>query len=307
MTVAYPISASPIPTLRSLPVLVAADSAPAERRALQALEDAGLRGGGAVPIAEAAARLADQARLGLLWIELEEFGDAAERLLRQVDEDVQGSRYSAVVAAPAELIDPVSALVTAPEIEVVIGRSELQRAAALAVVASHGPATGVRDSASDESGARLRQLSEEVSRIAATLARLSGEGGTAPVALTGTEAPPTGDLPSVPAESVRTIIRARRNRGKYLPADLFADPAWDMLLDLLQAELVQHRVPVSSLCIAAAVPATTALRWIKTMTDRGLLVRRPDPHDGRRVFMEMSRATSHAVRRFFKEVGPALV
>jgi hypothetical protein len=165
---------------------------------------------------------------------------------------------------------------------------------------------GVRDSASDESAARLRQLSEEVSRIASTLARLSGNeaAGSGPSA---TLQAPAGELPAVPAESVRAIIRARRARGNYLPADLFADPAWDMLLDLLQAELVQHRVPVSSLCIAAAVPATTALRWIKTMTDRGLLTRRPDPHDGRRIFMEMAPATSHAVRRFFNEVGLALV
>ena len=70
---------------------------------------------------------------------------------------------------------------------------------------------------------------------------------------------------------------------------------------------MQHRVPVSSLCLAAAVPATTALRWIKTMTDRGLLTRRDDPHDGRRVFIEMSRPTSLSVRRFFAEVKPALV
>jgi DNA-binding MarR family transcriptional regulator len=80
-----------------------------------------------------------------------------------------------------------------------------------------------------------------------------------------------------------------------------------MLLDLLQAELVQHRVPVSSLCLAAAVPATTALRWIKTMTDRGLLTRRDDPHDGRRVFIEMSRPTSLSIRRFFAEVKPAVI
>jgi hypothetical protein len=32
-----------------------------------------------------------------------------------------------------------------------------------------------------------------------------------------------------------------------LDADAFADPAWDMLLDLLQAEIAQLRVPVSSL------------------------------------------------------------
>jgi DNA-binding MarR family transcriptional regulator len=119
--------------------------------------------------------------------------------------------------------------------------------------------------------------------------------------------PPRADVPNVSAEALRAIIRARRLRSSNFPADLFADPAWDMLLDLLQAEIGQHRVPVSSLCIAAAVPATTALRWIKSMTDRGLLVRRDDPHDGRRVFIEMAPTTSAGLRRYFQEVGMAAV
>lgn len=81
-----------------------------------------------------------------------------------------------------------------------------------------------------------------------------------------------------------------------------------MLLDLLQADIAQLRVPVSSLCIAAVVPATTALRWLRSMTDKGIFVRRADPHDGRRVFVELSRDTNLAMRRNFAEVGrPAVV
>ena len=81
---------------------------------------------------------------------------------------------------------------------------------------------------------------------------------------------------------------------------MFADPAWDMLLDLLQAEIAQLRVPVSSLCIAAAVPATTALRWLKTMTDQGIFRRRADPHDGRRVFVELSPEASQSDAPLFR-------
>jgi DNA-binding MarR family transcriptional regulator len=118
----------------------------------------------------------------------------------------------------------------------------------------------------------------------------------------------SADLPDVSAETVRSVIRARRLRARYFAEDLFADPAWDMLLDLLQAEIAQLRVPVSSLCIAAAVPATTALRWLKTMTSEGLFVRRADPHDGRRVFVELAPKTSEALRRYFAEVGqPAVI
>jgi DNA-binding MarR family transcriptional regulator len=107
---------------------------------------------------------------------------------------------------------------------------------------------------------------------------------------------------------VRAVIRARRLRTRYFPEHLFADPAWDMLLDLLQAEIAQLRVPVSSLCIAAAVPATTALRWLKTLVQEGNFVRRADPHDGRRVFVELAPDASRALRRYFAEVGtPAAV
>src|SRR3546814_2126456 len=56
----------------------------------------------------------------------------------------------------------------------------------------------------------------------------------------------------------------------------------------MAARLEHKRVSVSSLCIAAAVPATTALRWIKSMTDEGLFVRRADNNDGRRIFIELS-------------------
>jgi DNA-binding MarR family transcriptional regulator len=76
---------------------------------------------------------------------------------------------------------------------------------------------------------------------------------------------------------------------------------------MLQAEIAQLRVPVSSLCIAASVPATTALRWLKTMVSEGLFLRRADPHDGRRVFVELAPEASQALRRYFAEVGPAVV
>jgi DNA-binding MarR family transcriptional regulator len=92
----------------------------------------------------------------------------------------------------------------------------------------------------------------------------------------------------IDAVQVRSMIRARRLRELYFAGDLFADPAWDMLLDLMAARLERRQVAVSSLCIAAAVPPTTALRWIKLLTDQGLLVRIADPSDGRRVFIELA-------------------
>ncbi|MET0270518.1 MAG: winged helix DNA-binding protein, partial [Sphingomonas sp.] len=56
----------------------------------------------------------------------------------------------------------------------------------------------------------------------------------------------------------------------------------------MAARLERRQVAVSSLCIAAAVPPTTALRWIKLLTEQGLLIRIADPTDGRRVFIELA-------------------
>ncbi|HEY9091871.1 hypothetical protein [Parasphingorhabdus sp.] len=112
---------------------------------------------------------------------------------------------------------------------------------------------------------------------------------------------PQSDSPSRPvtADEVRGLIKARRLRDQYFDAELFADPAWDMLLDLMAARLEGIEVAVSSLCIAASVPPTTALRWIKTMTEERIFIRRADERDGRRIFIELSDDATAAMVGYF--------
>ncbi len=101
--------------------------------------------------------------------------------------------------------------------------------------------------------------------------------------------------PRADAARIRRMIRARRLRAHFFRADLFADPAWDMLLDLMAARLERKQVAVSSLCIAAAVPPTTALRWLGVLTEHGLVLRVADPEDGRRVHVELSEPSARAL------------
>jgi hypothetical protein len=103
----------------------------------------------------------------------------------------------------------------------------------------------------------------------------------------------------VAAADVRKAIRARRLRSRPFPDVLFEDPAWDMLLDLYAAHLERGQVSVSSLCIASAVPPSTALRWISKMTEDGLFVREPDPFDRRRAFMALSETALDRMNRYF--------
>ncbi|MHA6334329.1 winged helix DNA-binding protein [Qipengyuania sp. CAU 1752] len=102
---------------------------------------------------------------------------------------------------------------------------------------------------------------------------------------------------------VRAIIAQRQARAKFFSDDLFADPAWDILLDLTAARAEGKRVSVTSLCIASGVPPTTALRWISQMTEAGLLQRVEDQQDRRRAFIALTDKAAEAMAQYFAEVG----
>jgi DNA-binding MarR family transcriptional regulator len=288
------------------PALLFGDDGNARRRTAAMMESAGVRLAGEGKLSEAPERIDRQVAVGLVWLECAGT-DAipSDELLDRLARLAESGQVSVVASAPTSMIDLLFARLDHPQAQILIDPDDGQRAGALSVaLAGIGRPEGVSDVGRDN-GVRLRQLSDEMGRIAATLARLSSAPEESPpsvLRLVGVQ----GDPVPLSADSVRSVIRGRRLRSRFFAEELFADPAWDMLLDLLQAELAQHRVPVSSLCIAAAVPATTALRWIKSMTDSGLFNRRADPHDGRRVFVELSTGASEAMRRYFAELGTAV-
>ena len=76
--------------------------------------------------------------------------------------------------------------------------------------------------------------------------------------------PPIADDAGSKARLGRAIYRARRDRDVMFDGHgrLFGEPAWDILLDLYIAYHEKSAVSVSSVCIAAAVPATTGLRHL---------------------------------------------
>ncbi|MHA6768751.1 winged helix DNA-binding protein [Sphingobium ummariense] len=226
-----------------------------------------------------------------------------------------------IVVADLEDLDLAYACVHGQRAQLLCRPDRADLVAALVTAAEQARANRtVHDRDKDSDGARLQQLSEEVSRLARTIEALTRRSRAAPPSF---DAGPrisdrSGDYAGMPALSpigsgearaeepvhvspgqVRDLLRARRMRADFLPGDLFADPAWDMMLDLLAARLEHERVSVSSLCIAAAVPPTTALRWIRTLTEQGLVERQNDPRDGRRVFISLTEEAAHGLTRWF--------
>lgn len=97
------------------------------------------------------------------------------------------------------------------------------------------------------------------------------------------------------------MVVARRRRYAYFGDRLFADPAWDILLELFLAELEHRAVPVTDLCSASNVPDTTILRWIRRLEIEGTIVRARDPVDKRRVLVQLSEAGCEAMQHYFEE------
>lgn len=282
----------------------------------------GVRLLGQVDYADLANRLSQQGHLDILWLcgqtvmELslvDKIAAEMERLGAAIICDLEGAALDAAFADFAHL-PGTQFLSQADAID-----CETALAAALGAAQSR-----VADSATGHALERIDRLQEEVARISALLASLAERSTrhstpSGPVSFTpmvrssdrGYRAELdlqsfTSSAPArVDSAMVRRMLRERRMREQFFAAELFADPAWDMLLDLYAAKLEGHPVAVSSLCIAAAVPATTALRWIKTMTDTGLLERQADPRDGRRIFIGLTDTATLAMDRYFSALEGA--
>lgn len=216
------------------PVLIAASSDETRARAVIGAEAGGFRTV-AFSIEDAIERLDLQARTSALWVEVDrEQGSLLDLLLDRIDADLKAGHFPAIVCCPLPLVDRIMAQVQHPSVELLVDPSPVERVAALALaVAARSTGQRLHDISSEPGAARLRQLSDEVSRIAATLARLSTGLGAASVQK---PAPMTDEAPAVSLDVVRQVIRARRLRARFFDEEIFADPAWDMLLDLLQAE-----------------------------------------------------------------------
>ena len=132
---------------------------------------------------------------------------------------------------------------------------------------------------------------DRIKRLLADVARSVGIEGEEAAPRTAACSPRTCDATDAtksPDERLTTAIawaRVREERDRIFGADLFFDPAWNILLDLYISERKGLMVSISSMCIASKVPSTTALRWLTLIEKRGLIGRRPDDYDRRRSFL----------------------
>ncbi len=235
--------------------------------------------------------------------------------------DTRAARSGAhlVISTTVDGLEDVFACCSQSHPQILVNPTRSERVIALGRLLARMPNMRLRE-LSEEDRLSLLRLTEQVNEIAQKLERLGdpqddgfvrspaaafrfGEeaGGTLRQPGDRLVRSPRPPLPD--PRLVRRIIQQRQLRARFFDGDLFADPAWDMLLDLTAARVEHNRVSVTSLCIASGVPPTTALRWISQMTEAGLLERVEDDTDRRRAFIQLTDKAVDAMARYFNETG----
>ena len=280
-------------------VLIAARAAET-RHATAAIEASAARLTATIDFAAAATGLDAQGDADVLLVETAGADPDLLTVVLDLIVDHAARGGAVIVSFPEIQLDEVAGTLLGSRVELLCAPDVVDRATAIAVALA-GRGGRLREEGDESEAARLKRLHEEIGRIADLLARLGRDA-----------APPSGledrrrdfrseadDGMIAPAE-IRRAIRARRLRDQFFGDGMFEDPAWDMLLDLFAADLEGAQVSVSSLCIAAAVAPTTALRWIGRLTEAGLFDRLPDPADRRRAFLTLSPRAGQAMRGYWQ-------
>lgn len=149
----------------------------------------------------------------------------------------------------------------------------------------------------------------ELRRMAANLMRIAAEiEVTMAVNETGARARPAQDSwydlnRERLASAALDHYRSRRKRASHLPAELFGEPAWDILLDLFIARIRNRNISVTSACIASDVPNTTALRWLNLLEQMNLVRREQHETDSRVTWVKMTDGGFKIFTEYFEDIS----
>lgn len=100
-----------------------------------------------------------------------------------------------------------------------------------------------------------------------------------------------------------SLLAERRMRRHFLPAELFQEPAWDMLLALFAAREERLPMNVKTLVSFSDAPATTSQRWIDHLHKLNLINRVADPVDRRRIEISLSDNGNQAMSAYLRAVN----
>ena len=106
----------------------------------------------------------------------------------------------------------------------------------------------------------------------------------------------------VTEDHVLSILAARRGREASFGRELFADPAWDIMLELYAAKLGDRRMTLLDIARLIDIPPSTITRWLAALERRGMVA---SSTQAGRDWVDLSEEGIAAMRRLLEYWGVA--
>ena len=100
----------------------------------------------------------------------------------------------------------------------------------------------------------------------------------------------------------RALFAERKRRSEHFEANMFGEPAWDMLLALSITDFVGGRQSIRKLVGWIGEPQTTVLRWLNYLEKEQLITRKAHPSDRRTVLVDITHKARHELDLYFSGV-----
>lgn len=107
------------------------------------------------------------------------------------------------------------------------------------------------------------------------------------------------DTHALVLERLNLYKRINIIRGTLLPGVEFSDPYWEILTLLLESQLTNTLITISSVCYSVSGSNSAALRRIYDLEEQGMITRTPDDDDRRRFYLKLSDSAHNALCTLF--------
>lgn len=104
------------------------------------------------------------------------------------------------------------------------------------------------------------------------------------------------------ADFARQLWWERRLRTKFFPAELFLEPAWDLILDVFAAEQAGEPVRLSKTHLSACAPPSAAERKARLLVKIGMLTATPISPGGRSLELKLTPSAASKLERLLHEI-----
>ncbi len=145
----------------------------------------------------------------------------------------------------------------------------------------------------------VREIREERQTLSLPVASTSQPGPASARTDTATQGSHI-DVKSMSSVVLNSLRNLQRLRSEKLPSVLAAEASWEILLDLYVSELRGEPISLTAVAGSAGIPLTSAMRRIRELEDKGMILRTPDEKDRRRAAASLTDKGRNAVQSFIR-------